>query len=133
MKIKLFVIAIAAAAAGCAAIGGHALNRSPEIPKAQGTVRFESVAGDDTGIDLRVSHLEEPEGLTPPGYAYVAWVRATRDEVPLNVGSLVVGSDLTGELRTVTSLRSFEVFVTAEATSDVSAPTGERLLWASRN
>ena len=128
MKPVVCAIVIAAALSACGTLGERRLSRSPEMTSAEGRVRFRTIGGEDTGIDLRVRHLSEPDGLMRPGYAYVAWVRQDETDAPRNVGAL----GLDGQLRTTAPLRRFELFVTAEATSDASEPTGEPLLWASR-
>jgi hypothetical protein len=131
MKHTAISLAFAVAAlSACAGFGGRSLNRAPELSGAEGTVRFGTAAGAETG--LRVKHLTDPELLLPPGYAYVAWARESRDQPAQNLGSLRLDSDLGGALRATTALRRFDLFVTAEATSDAEAPTGRPLLWASR-
>jgi hypothetical protein len=133
-KISSVLAAVVAALSACSSLGGgRRLSRGPEIPAAEGTVRFVRIAGDDTGIELNVRHLAEPDLLLPPGYVYVAWVRAARETPPQNVGALELGADLNGVLRTTTPLRRFELFVTAEATRDAAQPAGPHLLWASRD
>ena len=134
---RILISALAAAVpalAGCAStgIGGRRLSRSADVSAAEGTVKFKRIGGDDTRITLDVKNLEEPEELLQPGYTYVAWVRRSPEEPPQNVGALCLDDKLDGTLRTETPLRRFELFVTAEATSDAAEPTGERLLWASR-
>lgn len=120
-----------AALSSCAALGGgRTLAIGPDAPAAVGKVRFTRMAGSATAVDLRVRHLPPPERLDPPGYAYVAWVRAAREDPPLNLGGLVMRDDRSGELRALTELACTELFVTAEATSDAERPTGRRLLWA---
>jgi hypothetical protein len=134
MKTTWGVIAAAVGTfSACAALGGgRALSGGPELPEASGTVTFHRLGPHCTGIDLQVKHLSEPEKLLPPGYTYVAWVQKSPEDRPRNVGALNVGADLNGELRTMTPLRRFDLFVTDEATSDAAAPAGPRLLWASR-
>ena len=134
MKGELFAVAAVAALSGCSAMGGgRRLSRSAELPAAEGTVRFVKTGVDETFIDLRVKHLEDPNRLSAPAYTYVAWVSGTRDDPPRNVGALSLGRDCSGALRTAIPLRRFEIFVTAESTSDAAAPTGERLLWTARD
>ncbi len=41
-----------------------------------------------------------------------------------------ISKNLDGELETTTPFRSFELFITAEPSSAVTAPKGERMLWA---
>lgn len=115
-------------AAGCA--GTEKLSASPALPAAEGTVRCSKAANDNTAIDLKVKHLASPDRLTPPAAVYVVWTKTDKDAQPRNIGALEVDESLTGRLRTVTSLRRFELFVTGEATGQAPSPSGEPLLWA---
>jgi hypothetical protein len=115
---------------GCAARGGH-LKGSALAGAADGFVRFTLTPADNLLISLSIKHLPDPEKLDPPAWAYVAWIR-TSGGPPLNLGPLNLGKDLNGELKTVTELREFELFVTAEPTAFVERPSGEPLLWTSR-
>jgi hypothetical protein len=131
--IRFTGIAAAAALtlAGCAS--GPRLSHAPALAKAKGRVSFMKTADHGTRIVVDVKNLAEPETLNPPGYAYVAWVQSDREETPHNVGVLVVDDEQTGELQTITPLRDFELFVTAEPSSDVVEPTGPPLLWVHRD
>lgn len=123
-----------AALSSCAALGGgRTLSLAPEIPWAEGAVKFTKIDGGGTAVELRVRNLMEPERLDPPGYAYVAWVRGAREDPPRNVGALSLSEDLSGELRTTTEHACSELFVTVEATGDAERPTGRRLFWARRD
>ncbi|MCR4297077.1 MAG: hypothetical protein NUW21_16215 [Elusimicrobia bacterium] len=128
--ISTFLIAAGAAAfaAGCA--GTEKLSASPALPAAEGTLRCAKAVNDNTAIDLKVKHLASPDRLTPPAAVYVVWTKADKDAPPRNIGALEVDESLTGRLRTVTSLRRFELFVTGEATGQAPSPSGEPLLWA---
>lgn len=115
-------------ASGCA--GTETLSASPALPAAAGTVRCSKAVNDNTAIDLKVKHLAYPDRLTPPAAVYVVWTKADKDAEPRNIGALTVDESLTGRLKTVTSLRRFELFVTGEATGQAPSPSGEPLLWA---
>lgn len=143
MKSSLRVLLAAAAVAGCLSgcatfptlfgSAGPKMSVSPTIPAAEGTVRFARATNDNTSIDLKVHHLANPEKLTPPAKNYVVWVRASQTAPPQNIGALTVDNNLTGTLRTVTSLHSFGLSITAEVTGEVQAPTGPPLLWIEHN
>lgn len=130
---KLLNVALVAAwtLSGCALFGGgvNKMNSSPSVPAAQGQVKFKNAANDNTGIDLEVKHLADPQKLTPPAQNYVVWTRRAKDAEPQNIGALSVDKNLTGTLKTVTPLHSFELFVTAEGSGQVQAPTSTPLLW----
>jgi hypothetical protein len=117
--------------AGCES--GPRLIRAPALAKAKGSASFKKTSDHGTRIVLVVRNLAEPENLNPPGYSYVAWVQGDREAPPHNVGALVVDDEQQGELRTLTPLRDFELFVTAEPSSDVAQPTGPPLLWVHRD
>jgi hypothetical protein len=121
---------LAAALSSCAAFGGgRAMSRGPEAAAAEGEVSFRKLPGRITAVEVRVKNLREPERLSPPGYAYVAWLRGRREDPPSNLGLLNMREDLSGELRATTPLTCSELFITAEATADAERPTGRRLLW----
>lgn len=131
MKRAPIALAAVAALSACSVLQSRRLSRSPDLPKAEAVVRFARLAGDDTGIELKARGLCDPDALPEPGYVYVAWVRRSLEDPPHNVGALVFKED-EAVLRASTSLRRFDLFVTAEATSDAVRPTGERLLWTRR-
>lgn len=127
---RWLAILLAAALSSCAALGGpRKLKAEADAAGAKGEVRFTRVDRSVTAIDLRVSGLPDPEKLSPPGYVYIAWVRAGREAPARNVGFLNLGPRRTAELRALTEEDCSELFVTAEGASDVETPTGPRLLW----
>jgi hypothetical protein len=125
-------LAVAAALGGCATYGGTRLAGSPELSRADGSVRFRKTVDRGTRIDVRVKNMPEPDGLTPPGYAYIAWVQRDPESDAENVGAIPVDKHREGLLRTMTPLREFDFFVTAEPTSDAGRPSGPPLLWTRR-
>lgn len=120
---------------GCALLGGggSAMNASPAIPAVEGHAKFGRAPNGNTSVDVTVKHLADPEKLTPPANTYVVWLRPNKDAAPQNIGALTVDKKLNGELNTVTALRTFDLFITAEASGQVQAPTGQPLLWTSHN
>jgi len=132
-KMSLAVVLLAAAAvfAGCS--GAEKLSTSSTLPSSEGDLKCEKAANDNTGIDLKVKHLANPSRLTPPASAYVVWTRADKDAPPQNIGALEVDKDLSGRLKTVTPLRRFELFITAEPSGETQTPSGTPLMWANCN
>jgi len=130
MARTVLAAACAAFVAGCAP---RPLARHPEARVGEAGVAFKDNTDGSTRIDLAVTGLEEPERLVPPAYTYVAWVRSGADAPAQNLGPLNFDKELRGRLQAVTPLRSFEFFVTAEATSQAEQPTRLPLLWTSRN
>lgn len=128
MLTLLLAAAAAVSASGCA--GAEKLSASSALPAAEGTLKCEKAANDNTAIDLKVKHLANPDRLTPPASVYVVWLKVDKDATPQNIGALEVDGDLSGRLKTVTALRRFELFVTGEATGQSPTPSGEPVLWA---
>ena len=121
-------LTLAAVLSGCT--GSQKLSASSTIPAAEGHLDCGKATNDNTSVDLKVKHLASPERLTPPASNYVVWIRTDKTAVPQNIGALIVDDSLTGRLTTVTPQRSFELFVTAEASGQVETPTGSELMWA---
>jgi hypothetical protein len=110
-----------------------AMTVSPDIPAAQGKVKFAKTSDGNVSIHLSVKYLADPQKLQPPGAIYVVWVSKDKDSTAQNIGALKVDKDREGTLKTVTPLHAFQLFVTAEANGQVQAPVGSRLLWADYN
>jgi hypothetical protein len=105
------------------------LTASPTIPSAEGTVTVAKADDGNTHMDVTVHHMAPPERVTAGATSYVVWVRSSEtNQQPQNVGSLAVDRDLNATLSTVTPLRQFDVFVTAEPTRTAAQPTGQPLM-----
>lgn len=128
------VAALVAALSSCAAFGGgRPLSRGPELATGDGEAVFERSGDGGTAVRLRVRNLPEPEGLDPPGYAYVAWAQDSPENPPRNLGSLRRDGEAGAGLKARTDLEYFDLFITAEPAGDVERPTGRRLMWAARD
>ncbi len=123
----LLVASAAVFGQGCS--GPQKLSANSSMPSAEGTLECDSAANDNTGIDLKVKHLPHPDRLTPPAAVYVVWMK-NGSVAPQNIGALTVDKDLSGRLKTVTAHRRSDLFVTGEASGEVTAPSGPPLLWA---
>lgn len=119
-------------AAGCAADTRTVrMSSSDDTPAAQGTVKASPTKNDNTMLEVEVRHLAPPGRVAPGATTYVVWVRAAGQDTPQNLGALRVDKDLRGSLQSVTPLRSFDVFITAEPSPTTMAPTSDHLLAAS--
>ena len=80
-------------------------------------------------LDLDVKHLAPPEKVIVGATAFVVWVKDANSETdPHNLGALKVDENLHGSMKAVTSLRSFDLYVTAEPSATTDQPSGEPLL-----
>jgi hypothetical protein len=140
---RTLILALSAAlgagfVSGCAslrsAVGENSpvMNVSPTLPSTEGTVIYGKAPNENTSIALTVKHLPHPKKLTPPANNYVLWLRP-KGAAAQNIGELTVDDNLTGTLNTVTAVKNFDLFITAEANGQVQQPTGPQLLWATHN
>ena len=124
--VGMLLTGLLAAACSAATIK---LGRSSQIPAAEGKVNLRQTSSGNTEIKLNVKHLAAPERIEPTSSTFVVWVRGLEfGAQPQNLGALRVNKKLNGTLRSTTSLRAFDLFITAEGTSTVTAPTSPELL-----
>src|SRR5579871_6586461 len=105
------------------------VNPSPMVPAATGDLNVGKDSNGNATLDLKVEHLAKPGELAPSRQVYVVWIEAPGSD-PKNAGELRVGGDLKGQLKTVTSARSFDLVVTAEDSTAAQEPHGEVVLRA---
>jgi hypothetical protein len=96
---------------------------SPSIPGAKGDVRYGTDKNGNTTIKLSVEHLPDPGFLTPPKNAYVVWFQQP-GRAPEMKGYLRVNKDLKGSLEVSTSLKDFDIRITAESDPSTQIPLG---------
>lgn len=124
-----FAAALGLAGAACSSSRTFPLTTSAGIPAAEGTVKAEPTKNGNTALDIEVRHLAPPGRLDAATTTYVVWVQAP-GEAAQNLGALRVDDGLRGRLRTVTPLRSFDLFITGEPGPTAAAPTGRPMLTA---
>ncbi len=100
------------------------------VPAANGTVRAKVDKNNgNTQLEIKVKNLARPTSLTPSGNVYVVWVRPRNGDAEKE-GVIRVGNNLNGELKATTTLKDFDIFITAEQSESVSAPSGTEVLRA---
>jgi hypothetical protein len=126
--------------AGCAhGNSSVALSGSSLLPAAEGRVTLSGKEQNKT-LHLVVHHLAEPQNLntqtvapssnaSSPPQVYVVWLQPT-GAGPDNIGTLMPDKNLDAELTTTTAQKRFEIFITAEPSATMTAPTGQRLMQA---
>ena len=134
MNIHRFMIAMlivtGLVAWSCAGSNQLRLTTSPDIPGAQSTAKVSTTDNGNTQIDLIVEHLASPERVDPGATTYVVWVRGNEAEAQSqNLGALKVDDNEEGSISATTPLRSFSLYITAEASQLSTAPTGKTLLY----
>jgi hypothetical protein len=131
MKFGFMLVAVLSVLSGCAGPSQVRLTGSPDIPGAEGVVTVSTSNDGNTKLDISVKHLAHPEKVEAGASVFMVWVRGLEGGAQAaSLGALIVNSDLSGRMETVTPLRSFELFITPESSQTVSAPTGKTLLSA---
>ena len=64
---------------------------------------------------------------TPPANVYIVWVRPGGGDATRQ-GAIGLDNDLNGELKVVTTLKDFDLFVTAEQSETVTVPSNLEIL-----
>ena len=107
----------------------YSLAADPSVPAARGQVDVGRDKNGNTKVEVEVEHLALPENLTPPRTAYVVWFQERGGE-PVNQGALKPNKKLKATFKSVTPLKSFDVFVTAESDASTKAPGGSEVMRA---
>jgi hypothetical protein len=99
------------------------------VPGARAEVEIGTDKNGNTSLKMRVQHLANLENLTPRAAAYVIWLQE-RGGSSENMGQLKVDKNLKAGFDTVTTLKNFDMFVTAEQDVRVKSPSGPEVLKA---
>jgi len=105
------------------------LTSSTLVPAARGQVEVELDKNGNLQVKVQVEHLANPQNLTPASSVYVVWLQ-DRGGSPENKGQMKVDKDLNGKFEAVTSLKSFDLFVTGEKDFNAKMPNGPEVLRA---
>jgi hypothetical protein len=93
----------------------------------EGEVAISKDKNGNTRLKMSVQHLANLENLTPRAAAYVVWLQE-RGGNSENQGQLKMDKNLKATFETVTPLKSFDVFVTAEQDFRAKTPSGPEVL-----
>ena len=99
------------------------------VPGARAEVAVSKDKNGNTRLKMTVQHLANLENLTPRASAYVIWLQERSGNCE-NQGQLKMDKNLKATFETVTPLKSFDVFVTAEQDFRAKGPSGPEVLKA---
>jgi hypothetical protein len=105
----------------------YPVTASSAVPAAKGEVSVDTDKNGNMQVHLWVEHLANPQNLTPSASAYVVWVQ-DKNERAENKGQMKLDKNLKGTFETVTSAKSFDLFVTGEKDSNTKTPAGQEVL-----
>lgn len=130
MNTRIFSLILAAAlASNLVYAKKFPLTAAASVPAARGEVETGTDKNGNIEVKLEAEHLAEPDKLSPPKTAYVVWFQE-RGAEPTMQGQLKVNKKLKGSFRTVTPLKNFDLFVTAESDPGTKVPGGAEILRA---
>lgn len=124
-----------AALVGCSSLGlggnnSQAMHADTSVPAARGEVMAKEGDNGNTEMRVQVEHLAPPEAIVDDAKTYVVWAQDSENgERVQNLGALRVDEKLKGELRAVTPLKRFDIFITPEPVATADTPSGDRVLW----
>jgi len=99
------------------------------VPGAAAEVNVDKAKNGNVQVEVNAKHLAKPGLLTPPANSYVVWFEQQGSPAQ-NQGELKIGNDLTGGLKSTTTLNNFNVYVTAETDSQAKTPSDQLVLKA---
>jgi hypothetical protein len=128
---KLCTIGLTFALACAVAYAGkkYPMTAASIVPGARAEVEISKDKNGNTRLKMTVQHLANLENLTPRAVAYVVWLQE-RGGNSENQGQLKMDKNLKATFETVTPLKSFDVFVTAEQDARAKGPSGPEVLKA---
>ena len=127
---KLLIICLTAALLSAVVYAKNfPMAAAPIVPGARGDIDVSKDKNGNTKLKMKIQHLANAESLTPPAAGYVIWLQE-RGGSPENQGQLKVGKNLEGNYESVTPLKNFNVFITAEQDLKAKIPSGPEVLKA---
>jgi len=111
------------AIAACNRPADYAIVGSAEVPSAHGDVEIEKIDKEQILVTVVLDALPPPDEIEPGLTHYVLWFVLIGED-PARQGTLEYDPDeRVGRVSVPTSLREFELRVTAEATADPQIPS----------
>ena len=99
--------------------------RFDALPQAQGgkaTGRVELTYDRNNTMEVKLENVPDPSTLNPQYTRYVLWVATPDRQHTVNVGQLRVDEKKNAAIKTLTPLRNFILFITAEPQGDAKTP-----------
>jgi hypothetical protein len=128
--LRYGVLGIALLAAGCAKnveFRPLSLSRTGSA-----TAKVELTYDRNNNLEVKLSGVPEPSAIKPEYTRYVLWAATPDRQHVVNIGQLRVDERKNAAIKTLTPLRSFILFITAEPSGDVMVPGPDTIFEASR-
>ncbi len=124
-KLYTICLTFALLCTGAYAAKKYPMTAASIVPGARAEVVISKDKNGNTRLKMTVQHLANLENLTPRATAYVVWLRERGGNAE-NQGQLKMDKNLKATFETVTPLKSFDVFVTAEQDSGQKIQAGRK-------
>ena len=119
-------------AGGCASMASElTMNRAERVQQADAQLELREESNGNTEVAVEVSNLPPAGEFRENATVYVVWVQEPGGGLAHNLGALAVGRSGRGGMESLTPLRKFDIYITAETVAEARAPSGNRALWAS--
>lgn len=123
---------IGATAGGCAgSVSEFRMNRADNVIDADGELAVREEKNGNTEVLVEVENLPPASKFRQNASTYVVWAQEPGGGMAFNLGALGVGNNGRGEMESLTPMKKFDIYITAEAMAEARAPSGDRALWAS--
>lgn len=99
--------------------------RFDALPQARGgkaTARIELTYDRNNTLEVQLENIPDPSTLNPQYTRYVLWVASPDRQYTVNIGQLRVDEQKKAAIKTLTPLRNFVLFITAEPQGDSKVP-----------
>jgi len=106
-------------------------SRLPAARGGEATVQVELTYDRNNTLLIEMSDVPDPSSLNAAYTRYVLWVATPDRQTIVNAGQIRVTEDRSAKIQTLTPLRDFILFITAEARGDVASP-GPDVLFETR-
>jgi hypothetical protein len=106
-----------------------ALMSTDSSAAAQGQVMVNDAGNGNAELVVEIKHVPKADKAAPGATTYVVWAKPSGGE-PMNLGAISVNDELNGSLRTVTPMKHFDIFITAEPSAQAMRPSATPVLSA---
>lgn len=131
--MAVLMLSVSLVAMGCGkheeAKGPVELMSTDSSAAAQGKVQINDAGNGNAELLVEIHHVPKADKAAPGATTYVVWAKPSGGE-PMNLGAIAINDELNGSLRTVTPMKHFDIFVTAEPSPQQTKPTHSPVLTA---
>lgn len=108
---------------GCAGVREYVVVGTQKAPDADAAIKIEEQEGGNFLVTVSVQHLLPPDRLAAELTTYAVWFQAAGSR-PLRVGNLTYDAeDRSGEVVATTTLTSFDIIISGEASETAASPS----------